>query len=101
MTRSVKHFRRSLTSETDIVKTTKDRNNVMCSLPSPLASLQAMCSDGVAPYNDRSGDTEKQHSDRKNSNRSLKFGMDRILSEDFGKEKTEKGKSNDNKGSRL
>lgn len=65
-----------------------------CSLPSALEPLQALCSEGPRGYRSLSPNTTKRSGCTQASptpTRELKFGISQILSEDFGKEKTEKG----------
>ena len=90
---SIKRFRHSQTSQSANVETSKPRQTdaVECSLPSALAPLQALCSADVTSYSTPSRNVQKSHSERTDSNSSLKFGINRILSEDFGKGSTEKG----------
>ena len=81
----------SHTSVSENVRKLKQRDSVTCSLPSALAPLQALCTSGVQYYSERSKNSDKGFSENINSSRNLKFGINRILSEDFGKETTEKG----------
>ena len=83
---SIKHFKRSQVAQSDNAERSNQRDVVECSLPSALAPLQALCSADV-----KSRTVQKSHSKRTDTNSSLKFGINRILSEDFGQEKTEKG----------
>ena len=88
---SIKRFKHSHSSQLVNVGTSKQRNAAECSLPSALAPLQALCSADVTSYSHTCRNVQKSHSERTDSNSSLKFGINRILSEDFGKERTEKG----------
>jgi hypothetical protein len=65
-----------------------------CTLPSALEPLQALCSEGPRGYRSSSPNTTKGSNCTQASptpTRELKFGISQILSEDFGKEKTDKG----------
>ena len=58
---------------------------------SGLAPLQALCTTGVSAFQARSKETERREIPPHSSSQ-LKFGISRILSEDFGKKKKKKGK---------
>lgn len=62
-----------------------------CKLQSALEPLQALCSEGPRGY--RSSSPSSSHCKEKSPSpgRVLKFGINQILSEEFGKEKTDKG----------
>ena len=90
-THTSKHDKLFRVSE-NIMKLKQCGDSVQCSLPSALAPLQALCSSDKKCYSDRSKDSHKRSSENTNSSNHLKFGINRILSEDFGKETTEKGK---------
>lgn len=95
VTDNVKQLRRSSPeSDTESARPSKQRDIVRCSLPSALAPLQALCSTSAVSFSDDSSETERRRSEKNSSNSSLKFGINRILSDDFGKEKTEKGNNN-------
>ncbi|XP_046379386.2 H2.0-like homeobox protein isoform X1 [Haliotis rufescens] len=60
---------------------------------SGLAPLQALCASGMSAFTARgSGEQGRGQSDSSTSNQ-LKFGITRILSDDFGKDKSEKASS--------
>jgi hypothetical protein len=67
-----------------------------CTLPSALEPLEALCSEGPRGYRSSSPSSNRSQDSTSPSlsppREQLKFGINKILSEDFGKDKTEKGK---------
>lgn len=87
LTNDSKRHRHSPVSVSENNKRLKHCEASTCSQPSALVPLQALCSAGVKCFNEGVRGSEK----KTDTPRNLKFGINRILSEDFGKEKTEKG----------
>ncbi|XP_045187794.2 H2.0-like homeobox protein [Mercenaria mercenaria] len=72
------------------------KNGDKCTLPSALEPLQALCSEGPRGYRSSSpAATKGSHCKQPSPTpaRDLKFGISQILSEDFGKEKSDKENS--------
>lgn len=67
------------------------KNGDKCTLPSALEPLQALCSEGPRAYRSSSPSSTSGSLCKQNSPTELKFGISQILSEDFGKEKNDKG----------
>lgn len=63
-----------------------------CSVPSALEPLQALCTAGPRGYRESSPEKRNKSSDTVSSQIDLKFGISKILSDGFGKEKQNKGR---------
>lgn len=62
-----------------------------CSVPSALEPLQALCTAGPRGYRETSPTENSKHAADGPSQKELKFGINNILSDGFGKEKRNKG----------